>query len=439
MANGGTDDPRSPKQRQKDAMGVSRQVSGYARAARQGRERLFLHALARRQGNPRRMQFEPDRPDGRALVVPQELLTRSEHGAAVAAALGDRVAKVLAVDCLEGRVTRLVLRRSDPADAWALQAALADARRIDPEASLNHVMPLGPVAKGLDGPEVSSVPSTYVPPNRPGPVVPVAVIDTGITAEVRTDGWLTGIDRSTANRDPLNVLGRDRFLDFGAGHGTFVTGVIQQVAGDIAEIEVYRALDSDGVGSDVGVACALLEAVERGARIVNLSVGTESDDGEPLAMKVALEILAERDDDVLIVAAAGNSGLDGNHRSWPAALERVVAVAGLDADGRTARWSTHGDWVQFSAIAEGVVSTYVEGEESSEIDDEPDRFPRNAWATWTGTSFAAPQVVGAIAGLLADDPNRTVGQAVEVLAAAGPRTKSYGTKLTLLPGTKLAP
>jgi subtilisin family serine protease len=439
MANGGMDDPRTPKQLHKDAMGVSRQLSGYTRAARQGRERLFLHALARRQGNPRRMQFEPDRPDGRSLVVPQELLARAEHGAAVAAALGERVAKVLAVECLDGRVTRLVLRRPDPADAWALQAALADARRVDPEASLNYVMPLGPVAKGLDGPEVSSVPSTYLPPTRPGPVVPVAVIDTGITAEARTDGWLTGIDRSTANRDPLNVLGRDRFLDFGAGHGTFVTGVIQQVSGDIAEIEVYRALDSDGVGSDVDVACALLEAVERGARIVNLSVGTESGDGEPLAMKVALEILDERDDDVLIVAAAGNSGLDGNRKSWPAAFEGVVAVAGLDADGRTARWSTHGEWVQFSAIAEGVVSTYVEGEESSEIDDEPDRFPRNAWATWTGTSFAAPQVVGAIARLLADDPNLTVDQAVESLASTGPRTKTYGTKLTLLPGTKPAP
>ena len=150
----------------------------------------------------------------------------------------------------------------------------------------------------------------------------------------RRPGRLTGIDRSTANRDPLNVLERDRFLDFGAGHGTFVTGVIQQVAGDIAEIEVYQALDSDGVGSDVDVACALLEAVESGARIVNLSVGTESGDGEPLAMKVALEILGERDDDVLIVAAAGNSGLDGNHKSWPAAFEGVVAVAGLDADGK---------------------------------------------------------------------------------------------------------
>src|SRR5262245_31423694 len=105
MANGGMDDPRSLKQQEKDAMGVSRQVSGDARAARPGRDRLFLHALARRQGNPRRMQFEPDRPDGRSLVVPQELLTRSEHGAAVAAALGERVSKVLAVACLDGRVT----------------------------------------------------------------------------------------------------------------------------------------------------------------------------------------------------------------------------------------------------------------------------------------------------------------------------------------------
>ena len=230
------------------------------------------------------------------------------------------------------------------------------------------------------------------------------------------------------------MLGRDRFLDFGAGHGTFVTGVIQQVAGDIAEIEVYQALDSDGVGSDVDVACALLEAVESGARIVNLSVGTESGDGEPLAMKVALEILGERDDDVLIVAAAGNSGLDGN----PSPGRGVRRGRGRCRTRRRRQDGALVDPWRLGAVLRhrrGVVSTYVEGEESSEIDNEPDRFPRNAWATWTGTSFAAPQVVGAIARLLADDPNLTVGQAVGALAATGPRTKNYGTKPTLLPGT----
>ena len=93
------------------------------------------------------------------------------------------------VECLKHRVTRFVNRG---ADVDALTEAWKKARKADRRASLNPLTPLGPIAKGMFGPELSSVTSSYQPPVGDGEsVVPVAVIDTGITAELRTDGWLT--------------------------------------------------------------------------------------------------------------------------------------------------------------------------------------------------------------------------------------------------------
>ena len=88
----------------------------------------------------------------------------------------------------------------------------------------------------------------------------VAIIDTGIADQQvpRTDGLLAGIRRTPQNIDsltsfPIGDPDTDTYLDFDAGHGTFVAGIVSQVAPDAA-ISVYRAIDSDGIGSEVAVA-----------------------------------------------------------------------------------------------------------------------------------------------------------------------------------------
>ena len=431
-------DPRSDKQKRKDVVGVERQLKGFRERDRH-RKPLLDAVTRRRTGDSRRLQFEVAKIAEESLVVRGEILVRSDHAEAVGEALkGTGFENDGSVECLKDRVTRFVNRG---ADVDALTEAWKKARKADRRASLNPLTPLGPIAKGMFGPELSSVSSSYQPPVGDGEsVVPVAVIDTGITAELRSDGWLTRVPRASDNIDPLNALGRDPFLDFGAGHGTFASGVIQQVAGDVADIMMYRAIDSDGVGSDVDVACALITAVKDGARIVNLSLGSETPDNEPpLALEVALQIIDKSDSDAVIVAAAGNSG--GERKCWPAAFsdtfERVVAVAGLDASHEGAAWSTRGDWVTFSTVGEGILSTYVEGEESTEIDPEPDHFPASSWAVWTGTSFACPQVVGEIALRLAASPGQLPSDVVTALENSSPKVAKWGTKLDILEGTKL--
>src|SRR5262249_3718017 len=75
------------------------------------------------------------------------------------------------------------------------------------------------------------------PSSNGGRGVKVAVVDTGIWeyAARRGDGWLDGITIAPDNVDALDAFGPtgpgpNEKLDWGAGHGTFVAGVIRQMA-----------------------------------------------------------------------------------------------------------------------------------------------------------------------------------------------------------------
>lgn len=312
--------------------------------------------------------------------------------------------------------------------------------------SPNHVVPLSGVMKGAGGPQPSegarpfpAVQFGRAVPDLPLPVV--SVLDTGVSAEVREDGYLA-MAVAEADLDLLDDFRPNGLLDAGAGHGAFVAGVIQQVAPD-ATIRVARVLDSDGITIDTEVADRMRAAVEAGAQILNMSLGTETvDDEPPPALLDVVSDLAENHPDVVIVCAAGNAA--NTERIWPAAFAKtfrnVVAVAALDPEGAGAEWSSHGDWITCSAIGEGVVSTYVKGTEDGDLIDDPDAdtYPENAWATWTGTSFAAPQITGAIVRICGET-GLSPRHALANLLARGSDLDGYGVALQILPGTPKSP
>ena len=339
---------------------------------------------------------------------------------------------------LEGRVVRLTHDEMTPEELSDVVQAL-QARGFD--ASLSNIMPTGPVAKAIGGPLPVGSPGRYEadPDPGPGPAARVAVVDTGIAAEVRADGWLNDVRRDEGDIDPLRafpVSEPDDPLDLDAGHGTFVSGIIQQVARG-AQISVYRAVDSDGIASEVKVACEMIRAVrDDGAEIINLSLGCQtSDNGPPIAIQAALDIIGElerdQDREVVIVAAAGNYG--DSAPCWPGAFRRVVSVAALAPDLLPAAWSSRGFWVNCSTIGEGLSSTYVEGTESVLVDPDQHHFGPDAWAVWSGTSFAVPQIVGAIAQLRQKKGWEPREALVKLLSAGRPRP-GFGQALKILPG-----
>ena len=124
---------------------------------------------------------------------------------------------------------------------------------------------------------------------------------------------------------------------------------------------------------------------------------------------------------MLIVAAAGNYADD--LPCWPAAFRRVLSVGGLAPDMLPAPWSSHGFWVTCSTVAQGVRLTFVEGRESPLVDPVPHDFGPNAWAAWSGTSFSAPQIVGAVARLH-EEYGYSMREAARRLLAAGRRYRA---------------
>ena len=349
------------------------------------------------------------------------------------------------VDCadLEDKVLRLVPR--EHLDAHVLADVARDLRLRGYSASLSYITPTAPVHKHppapLPGPNDAAPPPAPRAEARPASVAKVAVIDTGITGQQRTDGLLAGIERTPQNIDRLTsfAVGEgDSFLDFDAGHGTFVAGIIDQVAPH-AEISVYRAIDSDGIGSEVAVACAMIEAVKAGNQIINLSLGCQAhDDFPPVALQAALTVIGELDagkpdaDKTIIVAAAGNCG--DTRPFWPAAFPGVISVAGLNPNMTPSQWSGHGFWVTCSTVGQGLCSTFVSGQESPLIDPAETIFPApNPFAVWSGTSFAAPQVTGAIARLY-QAPGATLRTALDQVLEVAVPVPGFGQAVQILRG-----
>ena len=97
----------------------------------------------------------------------------------------------------------------------------------------------------------------------------------------------------------------------------------------------------------------------------------------------------------ILVAAAGNNASD--RPFWPAALKHVIAVGALDTTDpkrvRRACFSDFGPWVDVWAPGVGLVSTYVDGRWVTSDQD----VTFQGWASWMGTSFAAPLVAAEIA------------------------------------------
>lgn len=258
----------------------------------------------------------------------------------------------------------------------------------------------------------------------------IAVVDTGQAQESLQLDWMR--DHVDVGPDDVDLLDVDNDnaheLDFEAGHGTFISGVIAQVAPG-AKVLARRALDTWGVTDELTVAKQIRRAVSEGANIVNLSLGGYSQgDFPPLAVSRALQ-RQDGDNEVVFVAAAGNDGID--RPFFPAALDNVIAVAALGSSHRRAGFSNFGPWVDASADGERLLSVFVRGTVMTDSDGDGihDHF-KEPWAYWSGTSFAAPQVAAAIAVRMSTH-GETASQAAHALVgdSALPRRTGLGVQI----------
>jgi subtilisin family serine protease len=222
-----------------------------------------------------------------------------------------------------------------------------------------------------------------------GAGVVVAILDTGVDPrspllQARVlPGW-NALASSADTRDAGN--GRDDngngYVDELTGHGTHVAGIVAQIAPDAAILPV-TVLNSDGVGDAFFLAAGIYYAVDSGAQVINLSLGSTYD-----AHVIEEAVAAANGAGAVVVAAAGNSDR-AQPVEYPAANRGAVAVAATDEADRKSAFSNYGKLVKISAPGTRITSAFAGGGE----------------ATWSGTSMAAPFVAGAAALLFAEHPD----------------------------------
>jgi hypothetical protein len=304
----------------------------------------------------------------------------------------------------------------NPADpAREVMAALATIRRATAnrpqgpaQVAPNHVFVGEASAINFTGePRIqggpgSSVRQATVPAAMPlrttrsddGGGVKIAVLDTGMFEHE----WLTGVQSAPGASDVWDVE-NDGYGDNQAGHGTFIAGLILQVA-PAASVYAVKVLDSHGVGDDLTVAKAM-EQLPADVDIINLSLGGYTDrDAPPLAVLNAMAATGQHQR--VVVAAAGNHS--ASRPFWPAAFDQVLAVGAVDE--RFGKWSrawysNHGPWVDATARGSNLESTFASAKTKvalgSTTSPSDPTIAFRGWAAWDGTSFATPIAAAMIA------------------------------------------
>lgn len=222
-----------------------------------------------------------------------------------------------------------------------------------------------------------------------------AVID-GASAVFVNSNTAALLDQSTAA--VIDDPGRSGF-----GHGTMVAGVIHLVAPQ-ARILPLKAFRVDGSGYTSDILRAVYSAVRSDASVINMSFSMPA---PSLELQRALSYAASSN--VICVASVGNEG--SSSRKYPAAFERVIAVASTDnSDGRSAFSNFGSDWVYMAAPGEGIVTTY----------------PYGTFAAAWGTSFSTPFVSAAVVLLLDANPALSTQDALRAIGQAHAVTPELG-------------
>lgn len=224
--------------------------------------------------------------------------------------------------------------------------------------------------------------------------VTVAVLDTGadLTHVALLGRFVPGYNFLDPTSDPLDL--NDGNTNAAVGHGTMIAGIIARTSPH-SLIMPIRVLNADGEGTLANVIAGIEYAVNNGASVINMSFGNNM---RSRALQEALQ--KARNAGVVLVASAGNDSAETPH--YPAAYASVIGVASVNSNNILSTFSNYGDQVSVCAPGEGIRSTFWTG----------------GYATWSGTSFAAPWVAAEAAELAVRHPHWKVCHIADQITAS---------------------
>lgn len=210
--------------------------------------------------------------------------------------------------------------------------------------------------------------------------VVVAIVDSGLDIDLFEESYPGKLSGT------YNILYEGVELTDETGHGTHIAGTIAEGTSDNVSILSVKVAEADTFYiSDAVSAINYIVSGEK-ADVINLSSGSNS---SVASYNVAL--LAAKEADIIVVAAAGNDSVD--ILFYPASYDSTISVASVDSYYKQSYFSNYGNEVTFAAPGSGILS--ING-------------------TKSGTSMATPHIVCAVA-LLKSYQDYTLEEVKDIL------------------------
>jgi subtilisin len=234
-----------------------------------------------------------------------------------------------------------------------------------------------------------------------GAGVDVAVIDSGIEAEHPLVGEVTSAVALTYDADADDLTRRvEGPHDDLFGHGTACAGIIRRAA-PACRLHSIRVLGERLTGKGVVFAAGLEWAIERGFRVVNLSLSTGRQDHYARFHELADRAYFAG---VMLVCAVNNVLTP----SYPSQYASVFSVAAHERQDPFALDCNPRPPVEFGAPGIDVEVAWSGG----------------GTTVTTGNSFAAPHVAGLVARILSKHPHLTPFEVKTVLRAVADNARA---------------
>jgi serine protease len=273
-------------------------------------------------------------------------------------------------------------------------------------------------ATGIDAPDAWSNAAALGAPGGRG--VTVAVLDTGIAYENR-GAFRRSPDFSASTFTPgYDFVDLDSHPDDLNGHGTFIAGVIAESTNNGrnltglaygAKVMPVRVLDADGLGDAASIGRGIRWAVQRGARVVNLSLEFDPSTPRSQIPEVLNAIRYAHSKGVVVVAASGNEA--ERAIAYPARAGGVISVGATTEHMCLADYSNTGSGLDLVAPGGGADADIPEDPTHCHPGARPGRDVYQLTTTggsyrrfglpsgYQGTSMATPHVSAAAALVIA--------------------------------------
>ena len=222
----------------------------------------------------------------------------------------------------------------------------------------------------------------------------VGVIDTGVNYEheLFDERLIRTYFNNSGEDDPYDESDNN-------GHGTAVTSCIIKTTPDNVKIANYRVFDANGSGATSSICAAILQAIEKGIKILNLSIAFSGD------LEIQLSILEHaRKNNTFIICGAGNSSsnIDIRSASYINTSDDTCSVGASTKQNLPAYFTNYGSGVDIVAPGLDVVAADKDG----------------TYTLFSGTSASSPYMAGVFTTLTCVCPDLSTVEKMHMIKAS---------------------